>query len=54
MRESSERQAGAAGTAIHGPIAEAIEAARADILDLSHRIHANPEPAYEEHRGTKQ
>ena len=50
MRESSERQAEAAGTAIHGRIAEAIEAARADILDLSHRIHANPEPAYEEHR----
>lgn len=28
--------------------AEAVEAARAEILDLSHRIHANPEPAFEE------
>jgi amidohydrolase len=31
-------------------IAAAVEAARAEILDLSHRIHANPEPAYEERR----
>jgi amidohydrolase len=30
--------------------ADAIEAARAEILDLSHRIHANPEPAFEEHQ----
>jgi amidohydrolase len=30
--------------------AEAVEAAREEILDLSHRIHANPEPAFEEHR----
>jgi amidohydrolase len=29
-------------------IAEAIEANRAEILELSHRIHANPEPAFEE------
>jgi amidohydrolase len=29
-------------------IAAAIEAARAEIIDLSHRIHADPEPAYEE------
>lgn len=28
--------------------AAAIEAARDEILDLSHRIHANPEPAFEE------
>ena len=28
--------------------AEAVEGARAEILDLSHRIHANPEPAFEE------
>lgn len=28
--------------------AAAVEAARAEILDLSHRIHANPEPAFEE------
>jgi amidohydrolase len=33
-------------------IAEAIEAHRAEILDLSHRIHANPEPAFEEQRAS--
>lgn len=32
--------------------AEAIEAARDEILDLSHRIHANPEPAFEEHQAS--
>jgi amidohydrolase len=31
-------------------IAEAVEDARVEILELSHRIHANPEPAFEEHR----
>ena len=30
--------------------AAAVEAARGEILDLSHRIHASPEPAFEEHR----
>ena len=30
--------------------AAAVEAARDEILDLSHRIHANPEPAFEEHK----
>jgi amidohydrolase len=30
--------------------AQAVEAARDEILDLSHRIHANPEPAFEEHQ----
>jgi amidohydrolase len=29
-------------------LAAAVEAARVEILDLSHRIHANPEPAFEE------
>ncbi len=29
-------------------LAAAVEAARAEIVDLSHRIHANPEPAFEE------
>ncbi len=29
-------------------VAGAVEAARAEIIDLSHRIHANPEPAFEE------
>jgi len=29
-------------------LAAAVEAARTEILDLSHRIHANPEPAFEE------
>jgi amidohydrolase len=31
-------------------LAAAVESARAEILDLSHRIHANPEPAFEEHQ----
>jgi amidohydrolase len=31
-------------------LATAVEAARSEILDLSHRIHANPEPAFEEHQ----
>jgi amidohydrolase len=31
-------------------VAGAVEGARAEILDLSHRIHANPEPAFEEHQ----
>ena len=30
-------------------LAQAVEAHREEILDLSHRIHANPEPAFEEH-----
>ena len=30
-------------------LAAAVEAARDEILDLSHRIHADPEPAFEEH-----
>ncbi len=29
-------------------LAAAVEAARDEIIDLSHRIHANPEPAFEE------
>src|SRR6187551_772324 len=28
--------------------AQAVEAARDEILDLSHRIHAHPEPAFDE------
>ncbi len=31
-----------------GRLADAVEAARSEILDLSRRIHANPEPAFEE------
>jgi len=31
-------------------LATAVEAARGEILGLSHRIHANPEPAFEEER----
>jgi amidohydrolase len=31
-------------------VAHAVDANRAELLDLSHRIHANPEPAYEEHK----
>ena len=30
--------------------AAAVDAARDELLDLSHRIHANPEPAFEEHQ----
>lgn len=30
-------------------LAAAVEAHRAEILELSHRIHADPEPAFEEH-----
>ncbi len=33
-------------------LAAAVETARAEILDLSHRIHADPEPAYEEHHAS--
>jgi amidohydrolase len=33
-------------------IAAAIDASSAEILDLSHRIHANPEPAFEEHQAS--
>jgi amidohydrolase len=33
-------------------IAAAVEAARSEILDLSHRIHADPEPAFEEHHAS--
>ena len=31
-------------------VAAAVEAARPEIIELSHRIHANPEPAFEEHQ----
>ncbi len=31
-------------------VAAAVETARPEILELSRRIHANPEPAFEEHR----
>ena len=31
-------------------IAQAVDANRGELLELSHRIHANPEPAYEEHQ----
>ncbi len=33
-------------------LADAVQAARTEILDLSHRIHANPEPAFEEHQAS--
>ena len=33
-------------------LAAAVEAARDEILDLSHRIHADPEPAFEEHQAS--
>jgi amidohydrolase len=34
-------------------IATAVEAARAEILELSHQIHAHPEPAFEEHEAAR-
>ena len=34
-------------------IAAAVEAARDEIIALSHRIHANPEPAFEEHEAAR-
>jgi amidohydrolase len=33
-------------------VAAAVEAARDEIIDLSHRIHADPEPAFEEHHAS--
>jgi amidohydrolase len=33
-------------------LAAAIEGSRAEIVELSHRIHADPEPAYEEHHAS--
>jgi len=33
-------------------VAGAVEAARDEIIDLSHRIHADPEPAFEEHHAS--
>jgi amidohydrolase len=33
-------------------IADAVEANKAEIIDLSHRIHANPEPAFEERQAS--
>jgi amidohydrolase len=34
-------------------LAEAVEAARPEIVALSHEIHGHPEPAYEEHRAAE-
>ena len=34
-------------------LAAAVEGARDEILELSHQIHANPEPAFEEHRAAR-
>jgi amidohydrolase len=33
-------------------VSAAVEAARTELVDLSHRIHANPEPAFEEHQAS--
>lgn len=33
-------------------VAAAVEAARDEIIDLSHRIHSEPEPAFEEHHAS--
>jgi amidohydrolase len=37
---------------LKGRIAAAVEAARDEVIDLSHRIHANPEPAFEERQAS--
>ena len=37
-------------TAGKSRLAAAVEATRPEILGLSHRIHAHPEPAFEEYR----
>ena len=37
---------------LKGRVAAAVEAARDEIIDLSHRIHADPEPAFEEHHAS--
>ena len=34
---------------VKASVADAVEAARDEILELSHQIHADPEPAFEEH-----
>ena len=36
-------------TDVKARVATSVEAARNEIIDLSHRIHADPEPAFEEH-----
>ena len=40
----------APGTDAKRRIAAIVEDARGELLGLSHRIHANPEPAFEEHQ----
>ena len=37
-------------TAAKARLADAVDAHRDEIIELSHRIHANPEPAFDEHR----
>jgi amidohydrolase len=41
------------GDSVKARIAAAVEAHRAEILALSHRIHANPERAFEEHEASR-
>ena len=43
-------QAAESNEAVKARIATAVLDARDEVLDLSHRIHANPEPAFEEHQ----
>jgi amidohydrolase len=59
-RTASDAPTALAGFAPAGPheavkrrIAAAVDGARDEILDLSHRIHANPEPAFEEERAAE-
>lgn len=50
MPESTATRPAPPFAAAKSRLAAAVEAARPEILDLSHRIHANPEPAFEEHQ----
>jgi amidohydrolase len=47
---SGTQSVAAAEPAGKGRVAAVVEQSRAEILELSHRIHANPEPAFEEHQ----
>ena len=48
--DAAGQAAGDGPEAVKARIATAVADARAEIVDLSHRIHANPEPAFEEHQ----
>lgn len=51
--DATMRTGAATSTDAKQRLADAVQQARAEILDLSHRIHANPEPAFEEHQAAR-